>query len=101
MVPALRPLEVRLRIPFGARMYCTSLVATLSFPVQDGGLQWADHLPREGNAFKRYVVLTVNRNRTDGLWKVRRQKRRINKDIWKHQNFIFNVELISVQSVEN
>jgi hypothetical protein len=46
-------------------------------------------------------VLTENRNRTEGLWKVRKQKRRENKGTWKHQNFRFNVELISVQSVEN
>jgi len=46
-------------------------------------------------------VLIVNRNRTEGLWKVRRQKRRENKDTWKHQNFRVNVELISVYSIEN
>jgi len=64
---------------------CTSIVAMLSFPVQVGGLQWA--APGGKRVQKIRYVLTVNRNRKEGLWKVKRQKIRENKDTWKHQNF--------------
>jgi hypothetical protein len=57
--------------------------------------------PGEKRVQKIRYVLVVNSNRIEGLWKVRSQKRRENKDTWKHQNFRLNVELISVQSVEN
>lgn len=57
--------------------------------------------PRAKRVQKIRYVLVVNRNRTDGLWKARRGKRREKKDTWKHQNFRFNIESISVQSVEN